>query len=49
METNTEAKSFSMPRIGDKAPAFKAVTTRGVGLFCSAIRPTSHLCARWSS
>lgn len=29
METNTEVKSVSMPRIGDKAPAFKAVTTQG--------------------
>lgn len=29
METNTEIQATSMPRIGDKAPAFKAVTTQG--------------------
>jgi peroxiredoxin (alkyl hydroperoxide reductase subunit C) len=29
METNTETKTMTMPRIGDKAPAFKAVTTQG--------------------
>lgn len=29
METNTEAKAVTMPRIGEKAPAFKAVTTQG--------------------
>jgi peroxiredoxin (alkyl hydroperoxide reductase subunit C) len=28
METNQE-KNFSMPRIGDKAPSFKAITTQG--------------------
>ena len=29
METNTAAEVVSMPRIGDNAPAFKAVTTQG--------------------
>jgi peroxiredoxin (alkyl hydroperoxide reductase subunit C) len=29
MEANNETQSVSMPRIGDKAPAFKAVTTQG--------------------
>lgn len=29
MDINTEMQSFTMPRIGDKAPAFKAVTTQG--------------------
>ncbi len=29
METNKETPNMSMPRIGDKAPAFKAVTTQG--------------------
>lgn len=29
METTGQAQSISMPRIGDKAPAFKAVTTQG--------------------
>ncbi len=29
METNKETQSVSMPRIGDKAPSFKAVTTQG--------------------
>ena len=29
METNAEGKNVTMPRIGDKAPAFKAVTTQG--------------------
>ncbi len=29
METNNETLSTSMPRIGDKAPSFKAVTTQG--------------------
>ncbi|MBN2399604.1 MAG: peroxiredoxin [Candidatus Aminicenantes bacterium] len=29
METGDETKFVSMPRIGDKAPAFKAVTTQG--------------------
>ena len=29
METQSEMKPVSMPRIGDKAPAFKAVTTQG--------------------
>jgi peroxiredoxin 2/4 len=29
MEISNEAKSAPMPRIGDKAPAFKAVTTQG--------------------
>ncbi|MCX6132331.1 MAG: peroxiredoxin [Ignavibacteriales bacterium] len=29
METNTEGKPATMPRIGEKAPAFKAVTTQG--------------------
>lgn len=29
METNQEFNTISMPRIGDKAPAFKAVTTQG--------------------
>ena len=29
METSSTAPSFSMPRIADKAPAFKAVTTQG--------------------
>jgi peroxiredoxin 2/4 len=29
METNQETQSVSMPRIGDKAPSFKAVTTQG--------------------
>jgi peroxiredoxin (alkyl hydroperoxide reductase subunit C) len=29
MEANTQTAGISMPRIGDKAPAFKAVTTQG--------------------
>jgi peroxiredoxin 2/4 len=29
METNVEGKNITMPRIGEKAPAFKAVTTQG--------------------
>jgi peroxiredoxin 2/4 len=29
METTIETKIQTMPRIGDKAPAFKAVTTQG--------------------
>jgi peroxiredoxin (alkyl hydroperoxide reductase subunit C) len=29
MENNSMAQTASMPRIGDKAPAFKAVTTQG--------------------
>lgn len=29
MEANQEQKNFSMPRIGDKAPEFKAITTQG--------------------
>ncbi|MGQ1909492.1 peroxiredoxin [Marinifilum sp. RC60d5] len=29
MEENKDLKSFSMPRIGDKAPEFRAVTTQG--------------------
>src|SRR6056297_1819215 len=29
LESNTEEQVFSMPRIGDKAPEFKAVTTQG--------------------
>jgi len=29
METNLEHETISMPRIGDKAPEFKAVTTQG--------------------
>jgi peroxiredoxin 2/4 len=29
MDTLTATQNFSMPRIGDKAPAFKAVTTQG--------------------
>lgn len=29
MDMNNNAACFSMPRIGDKAPAFKAVTTQG--------------------
>jgi peroxiredoxin 2/4 len=29
METNREPQVASMPRIGDKAPAFKAITTQG--------------------
>jgi peroxiredoxin 2/4 len=29
MESNIQAQVASMPRIGDKAPAFKAVTTQG--------------------
>jgi peroxiredoxin 2/4 len=29
MDTNTAAPSFTMPRIGDRAPSFKAVTTQG--------------------
>ena len=29
MEENVEKQVFSMPRIGDKAPEFKAVTTQG--------------------
>jgi len=29
MEATNETQSVSMPRIGDKAPAFKAVTTQG--------------------
>jgi len=29
METNKETQNVSMPRIGDKAPSFKAVTTQG--------------------
>jgi len=29
METTTEVKAATMPRIGEKAPAFKAVTTQG--------------------
>ncbi|WP_439153091.1 peroxiredoxin [Winogradskyella sp.] len=29
LESNTEEHLFSMPRIGDKAPEFKAVTTQG--------------------
>ena len=29
METNQNQTVISMPRIGDKAPAFKAVTTQG--------------------
>jgi len=29
MENNEEYKGQPMPRIGDKAPAFKAVTTQG--------------------
>ncbi|MBN1823038.1 MAG: peroxiredoxin [Endomicrobiales bacterium] len=29
MENTVEVKTTSMPRIGDKAPAFKAVTTQG--------------------
>jgi peroxiredoxin (alkyl hydroperoxide reductase subunit C) len=29
MESEMEMKTISMPRIGDKAPAFKAVTTQG--------------------
>lgn len=29
METNATQSSLSMPRIGEKAPAFKAVTTQG--------------------
>jgi peroxiredoxin (alkyl hydroperoxide reductase subunit C) len=29
MESSNAAQTFSMPRIGEKAPAFKAVTTQG--------------------
>jgi peroxiredoxin (alkyl hydroperoxide reductase subunit C) len=29
MDTNTAAQAFTMPRIGDRAPSFKAVTTQG--------------------
>jgi peroxiredoxin 2/4 len=29
MESSSEAKTVSLPRIGEKAPAFKAVTTQG--------------------
>ena len=29
METNTQAQAYAMPRIGEKAPAFKAITTQG--------------------
>ena len=29
MDTTNETQTFPMPRIGDKAPAFKAVTTQG--------------------
>jgi peroxiredoxin (alkyl hydroperoxide reductase subunit C) len=29
MDTSTVTQNFPMPRIGDKAPAFKAVTTQG--------------------
>jgi len=29
METNKETQNVSLPRIGDKAPSFKAVTTQG--------------------
>ena len=29
MENVVETKTESLPRIGDKAPAFKAVTTQG--------------------
>lgn len=29
MDTQTEMQAFPMPRIGDKAPSFKAVTTQG--------------------
>ena len=29
MELNKETQSVSMPRIGDKAPSFKAITTQG--------------------
>jgi peroxiredoxin (alkyl hydroperoxide reductase subunit C) len=29
MEANTQTAGISMPRIGDRAPAFKAVTTQG--------------------
>ena len=29
METVSQTPAVSMPRIGDKAPAFKAVTTQG--------------------
>lgn len=29
MDTSTTTQTFSMPRIADKAPAFKAVTTQG--------------------
>ena len=56
MEQNT---NVSMPRIGDKAPSFKAVTTQGEinfpsstpasGSSCSAIRPTSPRSAPRSS
>ncbi len=29
METNQNERTFAMPRIGDPAPEFKAVTTQG--------------------
>ena len=29
MEQQVSTTGFAMPRIGDKAPAFKAVTTQG--------------------
>ena len=29
MDTSTATQNLSMPRIGDKAPSFKAVTTQG--------------------
>ncbi len=33
METTSEVQSVSMPRIGDKAPSFKAMTTQGEIVF----------------
>ena len=55
----TEVVATGMPRIGDPAPDFTAVTTQGdinfrettrvVGSSCSATRPTSRRCAPASS
>ena len=52
IQNQTQQQYYSMPRIGDQAPAFEAVTTQGKirssprisranGRFSSAIQPTS--------
>ena len=44
METQAQVQQHAMPRIGDKAPSFKAVTTQGeISWFIAGTLPEKQL------